>query len=110
MEGAHSPAFEGLTCYGKDLREIPLAQVLDGHFNLEYLMDAYKAVKTQDPAISFFGSPDGAGHYWIDTLCGTDRIRLMIEEGRSLEEIRASWQEEVEAFKAQRRPYLLYEE
>ena len=110
MEGAHSPAFQGQTCYGKDLREIPLAQILDEHFNLDYVIDTRNIMKIQNPGISFFGNPDGDGHYWIDYLCGTDRIRLMIEEGRSAEEISASWQEEVEAFKAQRRPYLLYEE
>ena len=110
MEGAHSPAFEGQTCYGKDLREIPLAQILEEHFSLDYVIDAYNIMKVQNPGISFFGSPDGDGHYWIDYLCGTDRIRLMIEEGRSAEEISASWQEEVEAFKVQRSPYLLYEE
>lgn len=110
MEGAHSPAFQGQTCYGKDLREIPLAQILDEHFNLDYVIDTRNIMKIQNPGISFFGSPDGDGHYWIDYLCGTDRIRLMIEEGRSAEEISASWQEDVEAFKAQRRPYLLYEE
>lgn len=110
MEGAHSPAFQGQTCYGKDLRKIPLVQILEEHFNLDYVVDAYKALQAQNPGISFFGNPDGDGHYWIDYLCGTDRIRLMIEEGRSAEEISASWQEDVEDFKAQRRPYLLYEE
>ena len=110
MEGAHSPAFQGQTCYGKDLREIPLAQILDEHFNLDYVIETRNIMKIQNPGISFFGSPDGDGHYWIDYLCGTDRVRLMIEEGRSAEEISASWQEDVEAFKAQRRPYLLYEE
>ena len=110
MEGAHSPAFQGQTCYGKDLREIPLAQILDEHFNLDYVIETRNIMKIQNPEISFFGSPDGDGHYWIDYLCGTDRVRLMIEEGRSAEEISASWQEDVEAFKEQRRPYLLYEE
>ena len=93
MEGAHSPAFQGQTCYGKDLREIPLAQILDEHFNLDYVIETRNIMKIQNPGISFFGSPDGDGHYWIDYLCGTDRVRLMIEEGRSAEEISASWQE-----------------
>ena len=55
-------------------------------------------------------SPDGSGNYWIDYLCGTDRVRLMIEEGRKQEEIRDSWREDVEQFKTERRPYLLYPE
>lgn len=110
MEGAHSPAFEGQTCYGKDLREIPLAQILEEHIHLNYIIDTYHSMQAQGAGGSFFGSPDGAGHCWIDYLCGTDQVRLMIEEGRSAEEISASWQEDVENFKAQRKPYLLYEE
>lgn len=32
----------------------------------------------------------------------------MIEEGYTAEEIKASWQEELEIFKEERKPYLLY--
>ena len=110
MEGAHSPAFEGQTCYGKDLREVPLAQILQEHFNLDYVVDAFNVMKAQNPDLYFFGNPDGDGNYWIDYLCGTDQVRRMIEEGRNAEEISASWQEDVENFRAQRKPYLLYEE
>ncbi len=74
------------------------------------MADAYHALETLNPGAAFFGSPDGDGHYWIDYLCGTDRVRLMIEEGKSPEEIRSAWQEDVESFREQRRPYLLYEE
>jgi uncharacterized protein YbbC (DUF1343 family) len=34
----------------------------------------------------------------------------MIEEGASADEIKACWKEDVEAFKQQRKPYLLYAE
>ena len=34
----------------------------------------------------------------------------MIEAGESAEAIRASWQDDIAAFKAQRKPYLLYDE
>ena len=110
MEGAASPAFEGQKCYGKNLRNIPLRQIQDEKINLEYVIDAYGALQEQNPGISFFGQPDGSGHYWIDILFGTDRVRGMIEEGAGPREIEQSWQTEVEAFKEQRRPYLLYEE
>ena len=110
MEGASSPDFEGQECYGKDLRGIPLRQIWDEKINLEYVIDAYHALQEQNPGISFFGQPDGNGHYWIDILFGTDRVRRMIEEGDGPREIEQSWQTEVEAFKEQRRPYLLYDE
>lgn len=110
MEGASSPDFEGQECYGKDLRGVPLRQIWDEKINLEYVIDAYHALQEQNPGISFFGQPDGSGHYWIDILFGTDRVRRMIEEGDGPREIEQSWQTEVEAFKEQRRPYLLYKE
>ena len=110
MEGASSPDFEGQECYGKDLRGVPLRQIWDEKINLEYVIDAYHALQEQNPGISFFGQPDGSGHYWIDILFGTDRVRRMIEEGAGPREIEQSWQTEVEAFKEQRRPYLLYDE
>lgn len=34
----------------------------------------------------------------------------MIEDGRSADEIKATWADDVAKFKEQRRPYLLYEE
>ena len=110
MEGAASPAFQGLECCGKNLRGFPLTQIWDEKINLEYVIDAYGALQEQNPGISFFGQPDGSGHYWIDILFGTDRVRGMIEEGAGPREIEQSWQTEVEAFKEKRRPYLLYEE
>ena len=110
MEGAASPAFEGQECYGKNLRGLPLRQIWNEKINLEYVIDAYGVLQEQNPGISFFGQPDGSGHYWIDILFGTDRVRRMIEEGAGPREIEQSWQTEVEAFKEQRRPYLLYDE
>ncbi|MBR4759317.1 MAG: DUF1343 domain-containing protein [Lachnospiraceae bacterium] len=110
MSGAKNPQFEGQTCYGKDLREIPLERIWQEQIDLRYVMDAYKAVKESHPDVSFFGKKDGNGTYWIDKLFGTDRVRKMIEEGKTAEEIKNSWQSEIEAFKVQRKPYLLYEE
>jgi uncharacterized protein YbbC (DUF1343 family) len=110
MEGAASPAFQGQECCGKNLRGFPLTQIWDEKINLEYVIDAYGVLQEHNPGISFFGQPDGSGHYWIDILFGTDRVRRMIEEGAGPREIEQSWQTEVEAFKEQRRPYLLYEE
>ena len=108
IPGAVSPPFEGQTCYGKTLREKPLEQILQEQIHLEYLLEAYRDFHDAFPERSFFGNPDGAGHYWIDYLCGTDEVRRRIEEGETAEEIRASWQSDLAAFRAQREPYLLY--
>lgn len=44
----------------------------------------------------------------IDILCGTDRVRQALEEGRSVEEIELLWGEELQDFKRTRRRFLLY--
>ncbi len=45
---------------------------------------------------------------FLDKLAGTDRLRLMIESGKSYEEITGSFRDEVESFKAKREKYLIY--
>ena len=109
LSGAQNPPFEGEECIGADLREIPIEEIWDAGINLTYLIDAYDAVKKATPEVGFWGNPTG-GQYWIDTLSGSDSLRKMIEEGKTSEEIKSSWQDELAAFKEQRRPYLLYEE
>jgi uncharacterized protein YbbC (DUF1343 family) len=44
----------------------------------------------------------------IDLLCGTDRVRRQIEARVPLRQIEASWQDQLAAFKAARRKFLLY--
>jgi uncharacterized protein YbbC (DUF1343 family) len=44
----------------------------------------------------------------FDRLAGTDRLRLGLEEGLTIEELRAGWDEELAAFRALRAPYLIY--
>ncbi|MBX7043152.1 MAG: DUF1343 domain-containing protein [Ignavibacteria bacterium] len=45
---------------------------------------------------------------FIDKLAGTDRLRLMIESGKSYEEITGSFRDEVGSFKTKREKYLMY--
>lgn len=46
--------------------------------------------------------------YWIDKLSGSPRLRQMVDAGASVEDVVASWQDELAAFDARRRPYLRY--
>lgn len=39
-----------------------------------------------------------------------DRVRKLIMQGKTADEIRIMWQDDVAEFKEQRRPYLLYKE
>ncbi|WP_081795305.1 exo-beta-N-acetylmuramidase NamZ family protein [Butyrivibrio sp. MC2021] len=108
MEGAVSPMYQDKTCFGKDLRELSLSDIQNEGIQLDYLIDAYRSVFAMDSSVSFWGSRYNDGHYWIDYLMGTDSVRLMIEEGRSSEEIKAAWADELSTFKQKRREYLLY--
>jgi len=110
ISGAANPPFEGETCRGADLRDVPIEDIWDAGINISYLVDAYHAVMETSPGRSFWGSADGNGQYWIDNLSGSSELRKMIEDGATPEEIKDSWQEDITAFREQRRPYLLYEE
>lgn len=110
MSGATQPPFMNEACYGVDLRSKPMAEIWQQGIYLDYLVEAYRAVHESAPDVAFWGTPDNQGRYWIDKLIGTDEVRKQIEAGVSAEEIKAGWQDEIEAFKQQRRPYLLYNE
>ena len=109
MVGAKEPPFLGETCYGVDLTGKSEEEIWENQIDLSYLIGAYQASQTYHPELSFFGKGSN-GRYFVDLLFGTDSVRLMIEEGKSAAEIKDSWQEELESFREQRRPYLLYEE
>ena len=109
MSGAKNPPFEGQICFGRDLREVSLEEIIDAGIDLEYLIDAYNDMKIAKPDVDFFGKADSKGHCFIDYLMGTDEVREMIIQGKSAQEIKNSWQEDVEEFKKLRQPYLLYD-
>jgi uncharacterized protein YbbC (DUF1343 family) len=46
---------------------------------------------------------------FFDKLAGGNSLRLSILEGKSEEEIRKAWSDELEAFKKMRNAYLIYE-
>ncbi len=110
MSGALEPPFMDETCYGVDLRTVPIDEIWKNGINPEYLVNAYNAYKETANEKTFWGKQYGKDVYWIDYLSGSDALRKMIEEGKTAEEIKASWQADINAFKAQRKPYLLYEE
>jgi uncharacterized protein YbbC (DUF1343 family) len=82
---------------------VPHEEIIGKGFNLEYIIDAYKQMGNSE---EFFGPRKRFFHL----LTGVDYIYQMIIEGKSADEIRAMWHDDVEKFKAQRRKYLLYKE
>ena len=55
-----------------------------------------------------YDSYDPARPYWIDKLTGSQRLRTQISAGAPAAEVVGAWRDELAAFDAKRRPYLLY--
>lgn len=98
VEGAKNPPLLDEKCYGVDLRNVPNEYIWENGFDLSYVIDAYNNLDIGDKFFSPF----------FEKLVGVDYIRTMIKEGKSNEEIRAMWQDDVVKFEEQRKPYLLY--
>ena len=100
VEGAKNPPQLNRKCYGRDLRKLSDEEIIAKGINLEYVIDAYRNLNLDD---HFFRS-------FFEKLIGRGDIRKMIIDGKSADEIKATWADDVVRFKQQRRKYLLYEE
>lgn len=100
VEGAKNPPQLGNLCHGRDLRGISDEKIIEAGLNLEYVIDAYNHLGLGE---KFFTS-------FFEKLIGRGDIRQMIMDGKSAAEIKATWADDVERFKSQRKPYLLYNE
>ena len=103
VKGSSNPPLLGQQCYGVDLSALDQKTIRENGLDLSYIIDAYTILKEQGMEQGFF-------RRFFDLLMGQRYIRQMIEEGASAAEIKAKWQADVEAFKLQRKPYLLYAE
>lgn len=100
IPGAKNPPQLDKLCYGTDLRNADPDSVIAGGINLNYVIDAYRTLNIGDKFFTRF----------FDLLAGGDGLRKMIMAGKSADEIKASWQPDIEKFKKQRQQYLLYSE
>ncbi|WP_026055291.1 exo-beta-N-acetylmuramidase NamZ family protein [Anaerophaga thermohalophila] len=100
MPGAKNPPQLNKECYGVDLSGLPDEKIFEEGIDLSYVIDAYNNLNIGN----HFFRP------FFEKLIGVDYVREMIMQGRPAEEIEAMWTDDVEKFKEQRRPYLLYEE
>jgi len=100
IEGASmNPKWKNQTCSGQDLRRSGIIDLFqEPGLHLEYLIDAYNQL----------GKPENFFTKYFDTLAGTKRIRAMIIEGYSADEIRATWVDDVRKFQKLRENYLMY--
>lgn len=99
IEGmSKSPKCLGKTCYGMNLSGCYEEVKEGGKLRLDWLLLAYRNYAGKEPFfIPFF-----------ENLAGTEQLRKDIMAGKGEEQIRASWQKELEAFKQIRKKYLIY--
>ncbi len=94
-EGAKHPKHKGETCYGEDLSE---TSSLD-NLQLKWLLAAYETTRNKN---AFFNS-------FFTKLAGTEKLQQQIISGKSIQEIKNSWQNDLDIFKTKRANYLIYE-
>lgn len=100
VPGAKNPPQLDKLCYGKDLSGLSDKEIWEKGVDLSYVIDAYTNLNMGE----HFFRP------FFELLIGTDYVRKMIIQGKSADEIKAMWKDDVEKFKVQRKPYLLYAE
>ena len=100
MEGAKYPKFENKTCYGFNISEVPNAFEEQKGINLNYIITMYNLYPDKE---NFF-----LKNGFFDLLAGGTQLREDIIAGKTAEEIKASWQNELNQFKEIRKQYLLY--
>ena len=95
-----NPKYKGELCYGQNLTGYAENYKNNPQqINLLWLIESYKLLS---PNEKYFTS-------YFDKLAGTDKLRLQIEAGKTEEEIRESWKEELFQFKETRKKYLMYD-
>ena len=75
-------------------------KLVDGKLNLSWLIKAYQWYPEKE---KFFID-------YFNKLAGTKELRKQIEDGMTAEDIAATWQKDVSAFKTIRKKYLLYKD
>lgn len=98
---SENPKFKDQVCYGTGLINF-YKTIYDkpNELNLVWIWNYYHNYD-KDKKQNFFNS-------FFDKLAGTDQLRIQIESGISIEEIRKSWQKDLYEFDQKRQKYLIY--
>ena len=99
--GAKYPKHKGVRCHGVDLSGLDVKCVHDdAGMQLQYLLDAYKNYEDKN---HFF-----LKNRFFDRLAGDTSLREAIIAGKSEQQIRTGWKQDLEDFRKIRSKYLLY--
>lgn len=96
-----NPLHKNVVCHGLDLRETDISG-LNG-FSLKYVIEMYREFKKMNKSESFLTRPK-----WFDLLMGTNQVRLDMLKGKSEEEIRSAWNEDLKKYREMQEKYILY--
>ncbi|MDQ3190088.1 MAG: DUF1343 domain-containing protein [Bacteroidota bacterium] len=94
-----NPPYEGILCKGYDLTDYGKNFILNSpRLHLQWLIKTYE------------DSPDKNAYFnpFFNNLAGNAKLRQQISAGLSEQEIRKTWQADLEKFKQLRKKYLLY--
>ncbi|WP_426430990.1 exo-beta-N-acetylmuramidase NamZ family protein [Winogradskyella sp. HB-48] len=94
--GSKYPKHKEVLCYGEDLSKIKAER----RFTLKYVIDAYNNATDKSKV---FNTANFTKH------AGTEKLQQQIESGMSEEDIRATWKNDLKAFKKIRKSYLIYD-
>lgn len=108
-EGAKEPKCKNTICHGWDVfgTDKEVLHKLNRELQLDYLLKAYQLFADKD---SFFikTATGRDADCFFNKLAGNIDFMQQIKAGKSIAEIRKSWQPKLTAFKAIRKKYLLY--
>ncbi len=94
--GAKYPKHKNELCYGEDLKN----EKTKGEITLKWLIKGYQ---NSTDKLLFFNTENFTKH------AGTKKLQQQIEAGLSEEEIKATWESGLNAFKLVREKYLIYD-
>lgn len=95
------PLYQNVRCYGLDLRKFTVGQLeKQCNIQLEWIMEVYQNVPEKK---GFFNS-------YFNTLSGNHQLMEQIKNQMPVNEIRASWQKDLNAFRVIRKKYLIYKD
>lgn len=103
---SESPLYQDELCYGLNLRKYDVSKLRRSkQINIQWMIDLYKAF------------PDKAGFFDrslsnqignIDGLVGNADFKEQVKAGKSVKEIRATWEPGLSQYKEMRKKYMLY--
>jgi len=103
---AETPLHMNKECYGLDLRNVNIAELKKkNRIQIQWMIDLYNKFPAKE---QFFDRSQSNQIGDINKLIGNDVFRKQVAEGKSVEEIYASWEPELSEYKTMRKKYLLY--